>query len=486
MIVGITIGPILKTILSAKSTGQLWGSSYLFSYISKSICVKCQQRQLIDMLYLPAEPDDTIVGVGLYPDRIIFRTVEEQPKAILKEKLKVILDEIFEEVISDVVMGVAKDKDTQIDYNLINRYIRRYIQLNYCIVEALDNPIIEMNQILDSLELNKDIALEEEQNILMEFMKNATIKKSFLAEDAGVDGEAFPSVDDIAARSRNKTKYYAIVQSDGDGVGAIIKAMKFPEKEIHKFSKLLTLYVKHAVDELREYDAEVIYAGGDDLLFFAPLVGRNGKSIFHLLDCLNEIFKQCIGEEFPDFEANVSISFGVTISYHKYPLYESLSEAQYQLFYVAKKYKLGKREKNATAVKLIKHSGRSLDFIVQHNSVLWKELLALVEQNLEVNIRKIQSVKNFFRQGEYVLDFLLKEGRAITHYFDNKFNHEIHKGVAHEYIQYIEDMIHRLRDDGDTFNADQLFNLMEVADFITGNENDKGEESIDGKVQTYS
>ncbi|NFP65947.1 type III-B CRISPR-associated protein Cas10/Cmr2, partial [Clostridium botulinum] len=35
--IGVTIGPIYKTIQLAKHTGELWASSYMFSYIMKNI-----------------------------------------------------------------------------------------------------------------------------------------------------------------------------------------------------------------------------------------------------------------------------------------------------------------------------------------------------------------------------------------------------------------------------------------------------------------
>lgn len=35
--IGLTIGPIVETIGNAKQTGELWASSYLFSYIMKNI-----------------------------------------------------------------------------------------------------------------------------------------------------------------------------------------------------------------------------------------------------------------------------------------------------------------------------------------------------------------------------------------------------------------------------------------------------------------
>ncbi len=35
--IALTIGPIYKTLSSAKKTRELWGGSYIFSYIMKQI-----------------------------------------------------------------------------------------------------------------------------------------------------------------------------------------------------------------------------------------------------------------------------------------------------------------------------------------------------------------------------------------------------------------------------------------------------------------
>ena len=57
---------------------------------------------------------------------------------------------------------------------------------------------------------------------------------------------------------------------------------------------------------------------------------------------------------------NVTLSWGICISYHKYPLKESYLASQQMLFDIAKKTS----EKNAIGIKFLKHSGQSMQAII--------------------------------------------------------------------------------------------------------------------------
>jgi len=45
--IALTIGPIYKTLSSAKKTRELWGGSYLFSYIMKQIILEFKEREFV-------------------------------------------------------------------------------------------------------------------------------------------------------------------------------------------------------------------------------------------------------------------------------------------------------------------------------------------------------------------------------------------------------------------------------------------------------
>ena len=44
--IGLTIGPIAKTLHQARKTREIWGASYLFSYLMKKIIKKLKDKDV--------------------------------------------------------------------------------------------------------------------------------------------------------------------------------------------------------------------------------------------------------------------------------------------------------------------------------------------------------------------------------------------------------------------------------------------------------
>lgn len=134
-------------------------------------------------------------------------------------------------------------------------------------------------------------------------------------------------------------KYVAVVVADGDQVGKKITEIcqtKEAKKNLPLFSKNLISYTKSAIQKVVDYGGLPIYGGGDDLLFIAPITNRHAPEshhIFALCDQLNSEFKNTI-------KGDTSLSFGVSISYYKYPLGEAVANA----------YKLEKRAKTKSKI----------------------------------------------------------------------------------------------------------------------------------------
>ena len=66
----ITIGPIIDTLNAARKTRELWGASYLFSYIIKQIVIELKTQSV--SILLPEFDDnknyENCIGSGLFPD----------------------------------------------------------------------------------------------------------------------------------------------------------------------------------------------------------------------------------------------------------------------------------------------------------------------------------------------------------------------------------------------------------------------------------
>ena len=135
--VGITIGPIIKTILNARETGQIWGSSYIFSYLMKIILEEIKSKEICENLLTPYFEENVVIkGVGIFPDRAIF-----EAKNI--ENLKTKLDEIIENIYCLLSEKIGKEISEESDE--LKKFIKEYFQINYVIMFDLNNPIIDSN-----------------------------------------------------------------------------------------------------------------------------------------------------------------------------------------------------------------------------------------------------------------------------------------------------------------------------------------------------
>lgn len=337
--IGLTIGPIFKTINYAKETGELWGSSYMFSYIMKNIISKLiVDTSIKDRFIVPyvneKEIFSTPTEVGLFHDRFIFKSNKgdfEQVRSVVKE-----VKDCFKVKVFNQLEKICKEKPSQ---DLVYKYIDDYLKIYFLEVEVDPNDknekdrniILKVSKYLDALELRENFVDKEERPYLFEILKNKSVKSSFLSEDAyGQEGkkEGYPSLTNIALACLKDKKlpmedskiieyldenykgynfkkaheYVALVQADGDSIGKVIKELeidksKSDEFESYKcFSKNLLDYAQDASDIIKGYGGFSIFAGGDDLLFIAPVINED-RNIFNLIDDLSDCFKIKFKEE---------------------------------------------------------------------------------------------------------------------------------------------------------------------------------------------
>ncbi|MCG8573652.1 MAG: hypothetical protein MI810_02115 [Flavobacteriales bacterium] len=204
------------------------------------------------------------------------------------------------------------------------------------------------------------------------------------------------------SRYRKYLKHYAIVEADGDSFGDFIKKLSELDKKKERTGKekLLSRFSRNTLKFNQEAAALInkgidlsdnsentgqktipkmngyaVYAGGDDLLFFAPVAcsmyDENGKfigqkSIFDLIDAIDVLFDKYFTNDTvfkPIFEEEkknltpVSMSYGIAITYYKHPLIEAKDASHNALVEVAKKTPKKKPVKNRLALQFIGHSG---------------------------------------------------------------------------------------------------------------------------------
>jgi CRISPR-associated protein Cmr2 len=494
--IGLTIGPVYKTLGMAKRTRDTWTASYLFSFIMKTLIKQLAVQGIeTDKILIPniGSLKDTgntgnKIHAGLFPDRLIFRAAEgdfARLTAVVEATMKII------------AAGISKKISAPED--LVRRDLDNYLQI-YFLEKELDpgdNPILKLSPYLDALERHSKYIHQDSNQTIPRFLKCKM--EDFLTRDAGLK-ESFASLLEISTRELRKVnekaydkirqtylfnddkdeeetsfvqalksnedfnkkfkfyhKYIAIVQADGDNIRAAIKTCGSDFEALKTFSGNLTAFAYEAARLIQGYGGTPVYAGGDDLLFFAPVVNRSRKenvatsveNLFDLIDKLDIVFKR----KFPD----ATLSYGISITYYKFPLNEAMEEARGQLQH-AKQYKDNGREKNAAAFKILKHSGRSFGTIFykeiieqkpkptteerkQHKEkrkiyTLFKDLLSdygASKKYLNSIVQSLQTHRGIFKElFENVKDEAVER---VEHFFENSFDEPVHD----DYRQYIKD-----------------------------------------------
>ena len=472
--IGITIGPIVDTLMLSSSPAGLWGASYLFSYIARNLVEKLISDGIEEQEFVcPVMDEETkqirqeAQGVGLFHDRVIFRAKAGDMK-IVQDSIKWIKNKVADQFFKNL-------KDQPEERERYRKFMNSYLQIHAVKASVMenDNPILQLGTLLDALELMKTVNTKENKNYILKMLlnqemlnesaredgdsaegKNFYIKKSFLVKDAArgdnwqlTENGMVKNISDITKNGADSEKlrkkiyqYYAFVQSDGDNLTKILKEIiKFSqEKDVHNairyFSKTCFRYSKKAAEKIHEYGGVTIYAGGDDLLFLAPLEGKGQETIFNLVQELDVIFKAEFKEYLTDdkgVSSGLSVSFGVAIHHEGYPLYESLNRA----YILLNRAKQG--DKHGLAVELMKHSGQTNGIYIKSFSKnkTYFQMLELFD-----SIRSLD--ENFLRS--LTQKFALHE-------------QEIKKALAEEQLNVLQNLVQNLFSNRhrDIFNRDK-------------------------------
>lgn len=439
------------------------------------------------------ENDEVPQEVGLFHDRFIFQS-ENGDFDLVKQSIDEVIDSISIEI-----KGYEDYKDKSKEE--IKRNIEDFLKIYYLEIDldlseekkedkekSENNIIFKVNKALDALELREKISDDRniEGNYLTNILKNDNMnnsKEHFLCKDAyGKDGKRgdypslfkialdktynnqFPDEDEKIKKELKKVvegkrlkdelikanEYVAIVQADGDSMGRVIEKFKIHNDrenmyvDYKKFSSKLLKYDKDSHEKIKKYGGFTIYAGGDDLLFIAPVITKNKNNIFQLIDALSELFDK----EFKDEKEKPTTSFGIAIVHHKFPLYYALDEARDLLFNKAKNYKFNGKEKNAIAFKVIKSSGQSFETVVGKDKSFnsyeaFKKLFEKVSSSLDSKDKKIKNylkaIHFKLKRDKVILSKIGENKELLQNYFDNNFDEKIHK--TEPIKTYIKDLI---------------------------------------------
>lgn len=448
----INIGPIVGTISMARKPREMWAASYMFSYLME--CIINEIGKLSDEIQIvsPASLGDIknpFYNVGLYPDRVFVKGEIDNIEGVLGSAVKT-----FSEA-----TGVSSD----------------YVNIMYVSIEYTGEvgAIKELNYLLDCTELDnrpvKDSSRVKVLNLIQKKYDSPLFKhangsgkfdvptlgeiathkfsksgkkeewKKYCAEARDADKEN-ESGEDAFYTKIKKTfkedfqsycKYICIVQADGDNMGKIVSELDKDKVKI--LSSALLAYGSEASRIIEAYGGLPVYAGGDDLLFIAPVVSDNKvedqdnkvTNIFELLSAIDTCYKSMVDDRMgtKDLERpkdiHTSISYGLSISYYKYPLYEAWNSAISLLFDTAKHVS----GKNAVAWCLRKHSGSGFTGAVSKSDdsvyQIFKELMTYsVDENL------VSAIAHKLRANMDLLDILRNQDENRIKAFYRKIMEE--------------------------------------------------------------
>lgn len=506
--IGITIGPIARTLGMAKKPRELWSASYLFSHIMQRLRESIDFSQ-IELLSPAKEEQIEISGVkvGVYPDRMYIKSGNSPRLEMISETIQ--------------CTSQALSKELQIDQTYFDRYFKIYaVEVE---AESDSAGIERLNHYLDACEL-ETVVISKDQDIspVLHLIKKKSNSPLFgnefpvdtLCEIATHElSEIYPNVykeckskaneekDDLIERLKtgfkeelkSSHKYICIVHADGDNVGSLISTLQ--DGELMKLSSDLMKFGREASHEIYTYGGLPVYAGGDDLLFIAPVVSRKSDkqaNIFDLLNDIDRIFRKHISTDGTlKYKTSLqktklpTLSYGISISYYKYPLYESLEKSRNNLFGIAKNYPENESKedklKNAIAWSVQKNSGSTVSAVFSKtDQEVYKAFLQLVKEigkTKEEEDRLISAVAHKLRNNIAIFQLFETKSIEMRHtrilsFF--KTNLEYKEDKPNPFLIAVMDLLEALFDTGQ--KSDQVINnayaMLRTAKFINGLEAD--------------
>lgn len=239
-------------------------------------------------------------------------------------------------------------------------------------------------------------------------------------------------------RLQDYHKYVAIVHADGDNIGKIIAAIGKETSKILDFSKDLLEFASDATRIVTEYGGAPIYMGGDDMLFLAPVCNPTSgdaskrQHVFQLIRDLDQRFsilankyREAI-EDYYEKEATPqekrffpTISYGMSIAFYKYPLYES-KNMSYDLLNQVKKNHEGK---NAVKVALHKHSGHLIQFTIPKDAGtgVWDGFIDFLDKR-NTNGSFLNSFTYKLETVRPIIERIATDPVRLKQFFRNNFN----------------------------------------------------------------
>ena len=533
---GISIGPIIKTFGMARKPREAWAASYLFSHLMKCIYeeakkMKGENKEIIS----PADPEDVLkekenYKVGIYPDRLYVRG-DFDVETVLNNSYHTFLSSLYNKDWKQIDLSyfnlMSATCEATKDSNAIKILNQKLDVVELCQFANIGNPSVSIYSFISDWKKSPLFKKVEDKNRSFPYTVN-TLAEIATAELRMIDEKSWNDASQYAKKKEkeneaNKKKedikglpfedyfykslgekksfegkikshhrYICVVQADGDNVGKTVSHDKLKDEDLKKISEALVNFGNESAGMILKYGGLPIYAGGDDLLFIAPVIGKDHQNIFDLLDNIeNEAFKGVHDavDELKDFtddngkKIEASLSFGVSITYYKYPLYEALESARHLLFDIAKK----NRDKKAIAWSFRKHSGGTFDVSFTRKndaktdksekseeseknplSEIFKELISVSKDS-----DMVSAVAHKVRQEDTLVGIVLdsydeNHKERLDSLFENILGFDASKNAYYQVVRKLMPILYKTV--GKEQFPEALYSTLRTAKFINGEE----------------
>ena len=410
-------------------------------------------------------------GAGVFGDRYIFES-EECDFNKLTTAVKKAYTHLADKIAS--TLNVPKDSVESYLKHTLKAY---YFELKFECTKSKKDIVHECEKRLAILEQQSVMQpkVSDSRNYLTTFFDRVT--NSFLTTDAWGESKSFPTLVEISSET-NKVqfdtfaigkrvkeenlkpyeKYVAVIYSDGDSLGRTLSSIN----EHTPLSRGLFEYNKESTRLINEFGGLPVFCAGDDLFFFAPIYKKiewtkttgeqiityNGKTIFDLLEELKAAFNNCITKLFDEYKIDhptinyviPTLSFGVSVTYYKYPMLEAIQLSQGFLFDKAKNGRLHSKLieqefsplKNNIVYSVQKHSGQTRGALLHNNntetlSAFLDLLRDYISSGGKSENKLVTSVMHCLREKEAVLYNAIKNSNKLKYFFENNFDECVHK-----------------------------------------------------------
>ena len=498
---GINIGPIVSTISMGRKPREIWAASYMFSFLMECIVNKIPQG--VEIISPAVLKDKEYTGVGLYPDRLFVRG-DFDVQAVVDGALNT-----FNEL-----TGISKDYINIMHVSIEGKEASNDKDSIKCLNQLLDCAEL-CNQAVDAKARNGVLTLirkkdasplfihgHESLHFFIPFLAEIatdrlkcqeweTLCNKHRGEESDLDGNEDKFYQDLKFLLKEKKedyfsfyKYICIVQADGDNMGTIVSSIT--ADKVKDVSNALLEYGKEACKRIKEYGGLPIYAGGDDLLFIAPVKSKD-SNIFDLMDRIDALYKEQVDDSIEAFRPedkdkkalHTYLSYGLSMSYYKYPLYEAFQDALNQLFDKAKNVD----GKNAVAWRLRKHSGSGFVGSLSKNGKVYSLYKDIISCSVEEKV--ISAIAHKLKNNENLLGILLngyrnnKNQAALENRLENFYQKTMEDTGNSRYVTLSRTLLGQLMMQADKETGidkilENMYGMLRTAKFING-EGDKDE-----------